>query len=131
MIQDILADPAWAARLDDEDKRGLNPLFTSNMTPYGEVKVNMASRLEEDRCGVDRAEEQVLGETVERSPLLLDRARRKALILELIEVRRECVGRERAQRCVWRAGCRPPARQRTGGKCRRKSAGSARSCAAS
>jgi TnpA family transposase len=46
MIQDILADPAWAARLTDEDKRGLNPLFTSNMTPYGEVKVNMTSRLE-------------------------------------------------------------------------------------
>jgi hypothetical protein len=30
----------------DEDKRGLNPLFSSNMTPYSEVKVNMGSRLE-------------------------------------------------------------------------------------
>jgi hypothetical protein len=46
MIQDILAKPAWAQRLTDDDKRGLNPLFTSNMTPYGEVKLNMTSRLE-------------------------------------------------------------------------------------
>jgi len=46
MIQDILAEPAWADRLTAEDKRGLNPLFTSNMTPYGEVKLNMTSRLD-------------------------------------------------------------------------------------
>ena len=32
MIQDILAEPAWVERLTAEDKRGLNPLFTSNMT---------------------------------------------------------------------------------------------------
>jgi TnpA family transposase len=44
MIQDILAEPAWAGVLTDEDKRGVNPLFTSNMTPYGEVKINMTSR---------------------------------------------------------------------------------------
>ncbi len=46
MIQDILAEPAWADRLTAEDRRGVNPLFTSNMTPYGEVKLNMASRLD-------------------------------------------------------------------------------------
>ncbi len=46
MIQDILAEPAWAGTLTDEDKRGVNPLFTSNMTPYGEVKINMTSRLD-------------------------------------------------------------------------------------
>ncbi len=33
MIQDVLAEPAWAERLTEEDKRGVNPLFTSNMTP--------------------------------------------------------------------------------------------------
>jgi hypothetical protein len=33
-------------RLTDDDRRAVNPLFTSNMTPYGEVKVNMASRLD-------------------------------------------------------------------------------------
>ncbi|MCA1700116.1 MAG: transposase [Actinobacteria bacterium] len=46
MIQDILAEPAWAGRLTAEDKRGVNLLFTSNMTPYGEVKLNMTSRLD-------------------------------------------------------------------------------------
>ncbi len=46
MIQDILAEPAWPGILTDEDKRGVNPLFTSNMTPYGEVKINMTSRLD-------------------------------------------------------------------------------------
>ncbi len=46
MIQDVLAEPAWAERLTAEDKRGLNPLFTSNMTPYGDVKLNMTSRLD-------------------------------------------------------------------------------------
>ena len=43
MIQEVLAEPAWAERLTAEDKRGVNPLFTSNMTPYGEVKLNMTS----------------------------------------------------------------------------------------
>ncbi|MGO9752793.1 MAG: hypothetical protein ACLP8S_28390 [Solirubrobacteraceae bacterium] len=38
MIQDILAGPAWAGILTDEDKRGVNPLFTLNMTPYGESR---------------------------------------------------------------------------------------------
>ena len=35
----LLAEPKWARVLTDDDKRGVNPLFTSNMTPYGEVKV--------------------------------------------------------------------------------------------
>jgi hypothetical protein len=45
MIQDMLAESEWANALTPEDNRGLNPLFTSHMTPYGEVKLNMASRL--------------------------------------------------------------------------------------
>ncbi|MBB5110138.1 TnpA family transposase, partial [Streptomyces spectabilis] len=45
MIQDALAEPQWADALTDEDRRGLNPLFTMHMTPYGEVKLNMAHRL--------------------------------------------------------------------------------------
>ena len=35
MIQDILAGPQWADVLGDADRRGLTPLFTSNMTPTG------------------------------------------------------------------------------------------------
>ena len=46
MIQDILAEPEWDDALTDEDKRGLNPLFTSHITPYGEVKLNMSTRLD-------------------------------------------------------------------------------------
>lgn len=36
MIQDVLAQPEWADVLGDADQRGLPPLFTSNMTPYGD-----------------------------------------------------------------------------------------------
>jgi TnpA family transposase len=46
MIQDTLAQPEWREVLTAEDRRGLNPLFTSHMTPYGEVKVDMATRLQ-------------------------------------------------------------------------------------
>lgn len=45
MIQDILADPEWDGVLTAEDERGLTPLFWSHVLPYGEVKLNMNSRL--------------------------------------------------------------------------------------
>ena len=45
MIQDTLADPEWADRLGDADRRGLTPLFTVNMTPYGEIQLNLDRRL--------------------------------------------------------------------------------------
>ena len=32
-------------RLTAEDQRGLTPLFWSHVLPYGEVKLNMTSRL--------------------------------------------------------------------------------------
>ncbi|MGI8413723.1 MAG: Tn3 family transposase [Solirubrobacteraceae bacterium] len=35
MIQDLLADPEWAAILTDEDRRGLTPLFWLHMLPWG------------------------------------------------------------------------------------------------
>jgi hypothetical protein len=35
MIQDTLAQPEWAHTLTDVDRRGLTPLFHSNMTPTG------------------------------------------------------------------------------------------------
>ena len=34
MIQDTLAEPEWADRLGDADRR-TDPLFTVNLTPYG------------------------------------------------------------------------------------------------
>jgi len=45
MIQDVLAEPEWAGVLDDADRRGLTPLFTSNMTPYGDIRLDTTRRL--------------------------------------------------------------------------------------
>ena len=45
MLQDVLADVEWAALLAPEDRRGLNPLFWQHVLPYGEVKLDLASRL--------------------------------------------------------------------------------------
>ncbi len=44
-IQDILAEPQWADVLGDADRRGLTPLFTSNMTPYGDIQLDTTRRL--------------------------------------------------------------------------------------
>jgi len=46
MIQTVLAEPEWGRTLTVEDKRGLTPLFTSHITPYGEVKLDMSTRLD-------------------------------------------------------------------------------------
>ena len=45
-VTTALEMPLNASPPTAEDKRGVNPLFTSNMTPYGEVKLNMTSRLD-------------------------------------------------------------------------------------
>lgn len=45
MVQDILADENLAAALSAEDRRGLTPLFWTHVAPYGEVKLDMSSRL--------------------------------------------------------------------------------------
>lgn len=43
MIQDVLDE--GLAKLNPDDLRGLTPLFWSNIAPYGEVRLNMSSRL--------------------------------------------------------------------------------------
>ncbi|MEV6097757.1 hypothetical protein [Nocardia sp. NPDC051981] len=45
MVQGILADPEWDGVLTAEDERVLTPLFWSHVLPYGEVELNMNSRL--------------------------------------------------------------------------------------
>jgi hypothetical protein len=45
MLQDLLAEPEWADVLTAEDQRGLTPLFWSHVLPYGEVQLDMTSRL--------------------------------------------------------------------------------------
>ncbi len=45
-MPDVLAEPAWSGALTAEDRRGLTPLFWTQIAPYGEVKLNMGKRLE-------------------------------------------------------------------------------------
>ena len=45
MLQDILDEPAWAEILTPADRRGLTPLFWMHLVPYGEVNLDMTSRL--------------------------------------------------------------------------------------
>ena len=46
MIQDTLALPEWADVLTDADRRGLTPIFHTNMTPYGEIQLRTDRRLD-------------------------------------------------------------------------------------
>jgi hypothetical protein len=46
MLQDVLAEPAWFGLLGSADRRGLTPLFWAHVRPYGEVRLDLGSRLE-------------------------------------------------------------------------------------
>ena len=41
LIQRVLSEPEWAGRLGDDDRRGLTPLFWSNINPYGTFRLDM------------------------------------------------------------------------------------------
>ncbi len=45
LLQKVLEDPAWSARLGSADRRGLSPLFWTNINPYGEIRLDMTRRL--------------------------------------------------------------------------------------
>lgn len=45
-VEQILAEPAWAKKLPDEDRRGLTALFWSNVNPYGTFRLDMNKRLD-------------------------------------------------------------------------------------
>ena len=45
MVQEVLADPTWSARMTEADWRGLTPLFYSHVNPYGVFNLDMESRL--------------------------------------------------------------------------------------
>ncbi|WP_166659256.1 Tn3 family transposase [Labedaea rhizosphaerae] len=45
MVQDVLADKAWADQMTEVDHRGLTPLFWTHIAPYGEIRLNMQHRL--------------------------------------------------------------------------------------
>ncbi|WP_277815431.1 Tn3 family transposase [Streptomyces sp. PRh5] len=46
LVQQVLAEPAWASRLSDEDRRALTALFWSNVNPYGAFRLDMDQRLD-------------------------------------------------------------------------------------
>ncbi|MFI1972623.1 transposase [Streptomyces cinnamoneus] len=46
LVQQGLAEPAWASRLSDEDRRGMTALFWSNVNPYGTFRLDMSERLD-------------------------------------------------------------------------------------
>ncbi|MFF1918661.1 Tn3 family transposase [Streptomyces sp. NPDC058239] len=48
LMQEVLADPKWADRLTDTDRRALSPLFWTHVNPYGRFELDMNSRLDVD-----------------------------------------------------------------------------------
>jgi hypothetical protein len=46
LVQQVLAEPTWAKKLSDEDRRGLTALFWSNGNPYGTFRLDMSKRLD-------------------------------------------------------------------------------------
>jgi TnpA family transposase len=46
LVQQVLAEPAWAKKLTGEDRRGLTALFWSNVNPYGTFRLDMDKRLD-------------------------------------------------------------------------------------
>ncbi|MEU9858021.1 Tn3 family transposase [Streptomyces sp. NPDC047974] len=46
LVQQVLAEPAWAKKPNDEDRRGLTALFWSNVNPYGTFRLDMDKRLD-------------------------------------------------------------------------------------
>jgi Tn3 transposase DDE domain len=45
MLQDVLAGEPWADLLTPAGQRGLTPLFWTHVRPYGEVHLDLATRL--------------------------------------------------------------------------------------
>ncbi|MFD8385828.1 hypothetical protein ACFV2X_46180 [Streptomyces sp. NPDC059679] len=46
LLQRVLAEPAWAERMSEEDRRGLTALFWPNINPYGTFRLEMDNRLD-------------------------------------------------------------------------------------
>ncbi len=45
MIQRVLAEPAWMARMRPDERRGLTPLGWGHVNPYGTFHLDMTARL--------------------------------------------------------------------------------------
>ena len=49
MVQSVLANSEWAARLTPEDYRGLSPLIYAHINPYGRFDVDLDKRIDFER----------------------------------------------------------------------------------
>lgn len=47
-MQEVLADPTWADKPTDVDRRALSPPFWTHVNPYGRFELDMNSRLDLD-----------------------------------------------------------------------------------
>jgi TnpA family transposase len=46
MLQSVLAEPTWAARMTPEDHRALSPLGHAHINPYGRFEIDLGSRID-------------------------------------------------------------------------------------
>jgi hypothetical protein len=44
MLQDVLAEPAWLARMTATDLRALTPLIYQHVNPYGTFQLDLERR---------------------------------------------------------------------------------------
>ncbi|WP_254390201.1 transposase [Streptomyces sp. AC550_RSS872] len=54
LLQQVLAESAWAKKLRNDDRRGLTALFWSNINPYGTFRLEMDKRLDFGPLAVPR-----------------------------------------------------------------------------
>ena len=50
MLQRVLAEPDWMARMSPADRRGLTPLMWGHVSPYGTFDLDMEVRLDLDEA---------------------------------------------------------------------------------
>ena len=46
MMQSVLTEPQWVARMSPEDYRGLFPVIYGHLNPYGRFEVDLAQRID-------------------------------------------------------------------------------------
>ncbi len=52
MLQSVLGDPVWTARMTPEDYRGLSPLGYSHVNPYGRFEIILTERIDFGRRAI-------------------------------------------------------------------------------
>jgi len=60
MIQRMLGEPIWAARMGTAERRGLTPLAWGHVNPYGAFHLDMTTRLPLDLPTADSDSGQLL-----------------------------------------------------------------------